>query len=455
MSFLLDPELDSYAGDFEDYRLMVNAKALRLGILITVAVQVPFLLFEWLALGEQFWWVQLIRVMWLGPAVALFPLLRTPSDRLLRHVDGTIWFIYVASAAFVVVVSFLHEGYQSPYIHGLILMFVGVGAVTLWHLGFALFFTAAVYGAYWLPLLLGDGSIENVTNWIGYQCFLIGTMGIVLISQQLRLQLAEADFARRRQLEEEKAQTRALLERVAFMHQERLTWLESLARFLRHELKNQMVAMGTSLDLVEQTPPVAPPERYLNRARRSLAQMNRLVQSATEATSLEAALATEETVPVELSEVVAERVALFREANTGRRFHAAIEAGVLVDGNEDRLAQLLDKLLENAVDHGCAEGEIRASLTRTRGYVSIVVENDGDALPAKREGLFDAFVTAGKQGADEQNTGLGLFVAKAITESHGGTIEARDRENASGACFEARLPAADRTAKRSGSKEWA
>ena len=37
--------------------------------------------------------------------------------------------------------------------------------------------------------------------------------------------------------------------------------------------------------------------------------------------------------------------------------------------------------------------------------------------------------------------GLGLFVAKAIAESHGGTIEARDRANGAGACFEVRLPA--------------
>jgi signal transduction histidine kinase len=100
----------------------------------------------------------------------------------------------------------------------------------------------------------------------------------------------------------------------------------------------------------------------------------------------------------------------------------------------------LDKLLENAVDHGSNEGEIRVSLTREQNQVSIVVENEGDALPVQREGLFDAFVTATKQGAGEQNTGLGLFVARAIADSHGGTIEARDREYASGACFEVRLP---------------
>jgi signal transduction histidine kinase len=440
MPFLLDPQLDSYTGDFEDYRRLVNAKALRLGVLITVAVQVPFLLFEWLALGEQFWWVQLIRVLWLGPAVALYPLLRAPSERLLRHVDGIIWLIYVASAAFVVVVSFLHAGYQSPYIHGLILMFVGVGAVTLWHLGFALFFTAAVYGAYWLPLLLGYGSIENVTNWIGYQCFLIGTIGIVLISQQLRLQMAQADFQRRCQLEDEKAQTRELLERVAFMRHERMTWLESLARFLRHELKNQMVAMGTSLDLVEQTPPAAPPVRYLNRARRSLAQMNRLVQSATEATSLEAALAVESSGRLDLSGIVGEQVLLFRQANPGRAFRADIEPGLEIKGQDDRIAQLLDKLLENALEHGAQGSDINVALRRDGDSILLTVENHGDPLPPNKEALFDAFVTARKNGDGGHNLGLGLYVAKAIAQSHFGDIRACDIDGALGARFEVRFP---------------
>jgi len=440
MSLLLDPQLESYSKDFEDYRRLVNAKALRLGILITVAVQVPFLLFEWLALGERFWWVQLLRVLWLGPTVALYRLLRRPSGRLLRHVDGLIWFIYVAAAAFIVAVSFLHEGYSSPYIHGLILMFVGVGAVTLWHFRFALFFTITVYGAYWLPLLFGYGSIENVTNWIGYQCFLIGTMGIVLVSQQLRLQMAKADFRRRSQLEEEKAQTRELLDRVAVMHEERLTWLESLATFLRHELKNQVVAMGTSLDLLERSPPAAPPERYLDRARRSLARMNRLVQSATEATSIEAALAVESSETLDLSGIVGEQVLFFRQANPERTFRAGVEPGLEIDGQDDRIAQLLEKLLENAVEHGVEGSDIEVTLRRDGDSILLAVESQGDPLPENKEALFDAFVTAGKNGNGSQSLGLGLYVAKAIAQSHAGQIRACDIDQGPGARFEVRFP---------------
>lgn len=440
MSLLPDPYLDPQTGEFDEYRRSVNASALRLGIVITVAVQVLFLLFEWMALREQFFWVQLLRAVWLVPTVGLYPISKTPSKRLLRHVDGIIWLIYVASAAYIVFVSFLHDGYQSPYINALILMFVGVCAVTLWRLWFALSFAIAIYGLYWMPLLLGYGSSGSLTNWVGYQCFLLGTMGIMLVSQQLRLRMARADFDRRCQLEEEKRQTGVLLERVGVMHKDRLNWLESLARFLRHELKNQMVAIGTSIDMIEQAPPDAPPERYLSRARRSLGRMNSLVRSATEATSLEAALALEASESVDLSGVVGERVLMFREANPARSFHADVEPGLEIDGQEDRIAQLLDKLLENAVEHGAERSEIRVALRRDATWIVLVVENEGDLLPKDKQAIFEAFATSGKNGNGDQSLGLGLFVAKAIAQAHAGQITARDNEDAPGARFEVRFP---------------
>jgi len=131
----------------------------------------------------------------------------------------------------------------------------------------------------------GPLTVSEETSW--YRCFLVGTMGIVLVSQQLHLQMVRADFQRRFQLEEETTRIRELLDCVAVVRHERQNWLKSLARFLRHELKNQVAVMGTSLDLLERSPLAAPPDRYLDRARRSLARMNCLVQSPTEATSLQ------------------------------------------------------------------------------------------------------------------------------------------------------------------------
>jgi signal transduction histidine kinase len=440
MQLLRDALVDTPAGSFDDYRRTVNASALRLGVLITVAVQLPFLVFEWLALEESFWLVQGLRALWLGPLLGLYPFLKEPSDALLRRIDGIIWAVYVASAVYIVVVACLDQGYQSPYIHGLVLMFVGVCAVTLWPIRSAASFAAVVYGAYWLPLLLGYGTVGEFTSWVGYQCFMVGTMGIVLISQQLRLEMAKADFDRRCQLEERESETRALLERVGVMREERLTWLESLARFLRHEMRNKIVAIATSLDLAESSPADTEPERYLRRARRSLVSMTRLVERATEATSLEAALALESLERVDMSMVVGERVVLFRRAHPKRRFRADVPSGVEIRGQEDRIGQLLDKLLENAVRHASSDGEIRVSLAQHDGEVVLAVENTGAPLPPNRDRLFDAFVSGANGDSGPRNLGLGLFVAKAVAEAHGGEIVALDARDAPGARFEVSFP---------------
>ena len=439
MLLLRDELLDVPSGEFDDYRRAVNANALRLGVVITVAVQVPFLLFEWLAIREHFWLVQGLRLLWIGPIVVLFPRLKEPSPGLLRNIDAIMWCTYVASAAFIVFVSFLERGYQSPYIHGLVLMFVGVCAVTLWSWRIAGAFFVAVYGAYWVPLLLGHGAIDDATHWIGYQCFMIGTMGIVLISQQLRLQMAQADFDRRCRLKDEEAQTRSLLRHVATMRQERMTWLERLARFLRHELKNQVVATRTSLDLVELS---REPDRYLGRARRSLSAIGRLVESATEATGIEAALALESIEVIELSDVVAEQVLFFRNAHPTTRVRADVGDGLRVRGQADRIVQLLDKLLENALRHVADDGEIRVSLAPSDDGLVLAVENDGDRLPQDTARIFDAFVTMAYGRSGPHNLGLGLFVARVIAEGHGGQVVAKSLEHSDGARFEVTLPAA-------------
>ncbi len=325
--------------------------------------------------------------------------------------------------------------------HTVVLLIAQLGSLGIlvwsWKWGLAMSLQLVAIGQIALSRV-ADGGYDTFAA----QGYLVTCAAFCTVFTAVKYQGARQMFDQRIRLEEEKQRSEGLLSRVTDLRHERLTWLENLARFLRHELKNQVIAIGTSLELTNQTSLDTTAERYVSRAQRSLGRMRRLVESATEATSLEAAMATEERGPVELTELVSERVASFRQVHVTRRFHADVEPGVLVDGNEDRLAQLLDKLLENAVEHGAPEGEIRLTLSRQPGHASILVENAGDLLPAQMEGLFDAFVTVGKQRAGSQNTGLGLFVAKAIAESHGGTIEARNREDGSGACFEIRLPVA-------------
>ncbi len=114
-------------------------------------------------------------------------------------------------------------------------------------------------------------------------------------------------------------------------------------------------------------------------------------------------------------------------------------SGLAVHGNEERLAQLIDKLLSNAHEHLAEGGEIRVELSRADdGAMELVVENDGDPLPADKKQIFEAFVSSHKT---TENLGLGLFVAQSIALNHGGRITAEDSPGAEGARFVVRLPA--------------
>ncbi|MEM7435592.1 MAG: HAMP domain-containing sensor histidine kinase [Myxococcota bacterium] len=256
---------------------------------------------------------------------------------------------------------------------------------------------------------------------------------------KLRYEGAREQFQQRLELAEQKSRTEQLLEEVTHIREDRMRWLENLAGFLRHEIRNQLVAVGTSLDLLERDESGRGPARYIGRARQGLGRMDRLVTGATEATSLEAALQAEDRHPINLSEIVRERVLLLRAAHPHLAFRTHIEPNVWVRGSEDRLGQMLDKLLENAVEHTPRFCQIRVSLSEQES-VLLSVENEGDPLPNANVPLFQAFVTVGKAEPHRQNLGLGLFVASTIARAHEAEIVAVDGRESRGARFEVRFP---------------
>jgi len=96
-----------------------------------------------------------------------------------------------------------------------------------------------------------------------------------------------------------------------------------------------------------------------------------------------------------------------------------------VIGNSTQLKQLVSILLDNAIRHSKAQGEIRLTLTEEHGVAKLSVINRGDEIPKEqREQIFERFyrVDTARNGEDK-HYGLGLAIAKAIVVSHKGRIE--------------------------------
>jgi signal transduction histidine kinase len=112
--------------------------------------------------------------------------------------------------------------------------------------------------------------------------------------------------------------------------------------------------------------------------------------------------------------------------------------------DRDRLYQLLDNLVGNAVQHGEARSPIELRIEGRPTEVVIEVANQATPIPpAALPFIFEAF----RQGRKElhpsrtQGLGLGLFIAQQIARAHGGAITATSSET-DGTAFRVRLPRA-------------
>jgi signal transduction histidine kinase len=129
------------------------------------------------------------------------------------------------------------------------------------------------------------------------------------------------------------------------------------------------------------------------------------------------------------------------------RLETQLEA-VCVSGDPALLEGVILNLVENAVRYNRDAGLLRIRTTAEGGSGSLVVENDGELLTAGQvESLFEPFRRLdGSRSRSTEGAGLGLSIAKAATEAHGGEIEAHARPSG-GLAVVVRLPTIERPAQ--------
>lgn len=100
-----------------------------------------------------------------------------------------------------------------------------------------------------------------------------------------------------------------------------------------------------------------------------------------------------------------------------------ITNGIYVDGDSGRLKQLVSILIDNAIRHSKSGSEVRAILKSDHGYAKLSVINDGKEIPPEQQKqIFERFYRIDTARSDDGHFGLGLAIAKAITDSHKGKI---------------------------------
>jgi signal transduction histidine kinase len=173
-------------------------------------------------------------------------------------------------------------------------------------------------------------------------------------------------------------------------------------------------------------------------------RLNRLIDALLDIGRIERGQLTIQREPVDLGALVRRVTAEFQPALERHELHCIVVGEPLViDGDELRLEQVLQNLLQNAVKYSPEGGplEVRAEPCGVQVCVAVADQGLGippDAIPH----LFDRFYRAGNTRRQQlAGLGIGLFVVREIVTLHGGTIEVASREG-QGSVFTVHLPLA-------------
>jgi two-component system sensor histidine kinase KdpD len=153
-------------------------------------------------------------------------------------------------------------------------------------------------------------------------------------------------------------------------------------------------------------------------------RLNRLIGNILELARVRAGALVPSKEPTALDEVVDSVLHRMQPVLGGVRVRTLLRDAPDVAADPVQIDQVLSNLIENAVRFSAPGGEVVVSTAAWHSSVQIRVVDHGPGIaPADRERVFEAFARVGASAPDEAgSSGLGLAIAKAIVEAHGGRI---------------------------------
>ncbi len=271
--------------------------------------------------------------------------------------------------------------------------------------------------------------------------------GIALTAVLACLVLLRRDLGQRSRLAEERA---VLLQRA----QEARSQAESANRLkddflatLSHELRNPLHAVVGWLQILRQAGDETLRARAVDTVERNTRALQRMIEDLLDASRASRGKLELNLAPTSVGTLVSSVLETVRPSAASKGVDLAehlIASDAVVNGDYDRLAQVIINLVSNAIKFTPEGGRVDVSVEREGDAIAIAVRDTGrgishDALSQ----IFEPFRQTGPrvQGT-EGGLGLGLSIAKHIVELHGGTITVSSEGPDKGSSFVVRLPRA-------------
>lgn len=223
------------------------------------------------------------------------------------------------------------------------------------------------------------------------------------------------------------------------------SYLKGLPDTLAHEISNPLNVVNSSLHNLSQESPELAKSKYMERAQNGINRIGLILRNLTEAANLEQAMRSETRESVDLIDLIESYVDGYSFSNPGQKFSIVIQSRpLIVQIAPDYIAQALDKLVDNAIEHAAPGTAIVFKLNQHDGMASINVLNHGSRLPeGMAERIFEPLVSLGRKDAQKISLGMGLYVVKLIASFHGGDVCGRNLLSADGVIFTLSLPLND------------
>lgn len=188
-----------------------------------------------------------------------------------------------------------------------------------------------------------------------------------------------------------------------------------------HELKTPLAVISANAEMLAKE---IGPNEWLSNIQYENQRMDDLVK---QLLVLSRAESTEVVMEkIDLSRIVTGEVLAFESLafEQGKTLQSNVMENIHTTGNRIQLAQLISILIDNAIHHATGN-EINLELSQQGHTIILSVENEGEVISVEdQKHLFDRFYQVDKvRNSEGHHYGLGLSIAKAITQNHGGDIE--------------------------------
>lgn len=221
-------------------------------------------------------------------------------------------------------------------------------------------------------------------------------------------------------------------------------YLRGLPDTLAHEVSNPLNVVNSSLENLSNEFPNSKNSTYYKRAQKGLKRIQSILKNLTEAANLEQAMEADTFVIFDISKLVSSYSEVYQSSNPDKFFvFDALAKPLIVEGTPDHIAQMLDKLIDNAMDFAENGTPIILRVRRDGDMAVLEIINEGSFLPTNMdERVFEPMVSLGRKDATKTRLGMGLYLVKLIVTYHGGTVKAQNLKTKKGVKFIVSLPIA-------------